>query len=142
MQGFLSTNSKEIPGNAGLMDSVQALQFIKENVEHFGGNPDKITIFGQSSGGAMVSALVISPVVPKDLFHAAIIQSGTIFANWAYTANPIFDARQIAQAAGLNPNQTLTSLNRAFMTMSVYNLLKAVHKYQVKYCSECIILCQ
>lgn len=129
--GFLSTNSKDIPGNAGLMDSIQALQFIKENVKHFGGDLNKITIFGQSSGAAMVSALVISPTVPQNLFHKAIIQSGSIFAKWAYTTDPVTDARNIAQAAGLNPNLSLSSLNRAFMTMSVYELLKAVDKYQV-----------
>ncbi|XP_031618955.1 glutactin-like [Contarinia nasturtii] len=128
--GFLSTNSKEIPGNAGLMDSIQALKFIKENVQYFGGNPDKITIFGQSSGAAMVSALVICPSVPENLFDKAIIQSGSIFGNWAYTLDPLTDAKNIAQVAGLNPNQSITSLNRAFMTMNVYDLLKAVDKYQ------------
>ncbi|XP_055302443.1 glutactin-like [Sitodiplosis mosellana] len=129
--GFLSTNSKEIPGNAGLMDSIQALQFIKENIKYFGGDPNKITIFGQSSGAAMVSTLLVSPTVPQDLFHKAIIQSGSIFGKWAYTIDPVTDARNIAQAAGLNPNQSLSSLNRAFMTMTVHELLKAVDKYQM-----------
>lgn len=130
--GFLSTNSKEIPGNAGLMDSLQAIQFIKENVKYFGGDPNKITIFGQSSGAAMVSTLVLSPIVPQNLFHQAIIQSGSIFGKWAYTVDPVNEARSIAKAAGLNPNQSLSWLNRAFMTMSVYDLLKAVDKYQVR----------
>lgn len=129
--GFLSTNSKEIPGNAGLMDTIQALKFIKENVQYFGGNPNKITIFGQSSGAAMVSSLVISPTVPESLFDQAIVQSGSIFANWAYSVDPVEGARDIAQAAGLNPNQSIASINRAFMTMDVYDLLKAVDKYQV-----------
>lgn len=129
--GFLSTNSKEIPGNAGLMDVIQALHFIEENVKYFGGDPNKITIFGQSSGAVMVSALVVSPAVPQNLFHKAIIQSGTIFAKWGYSVDPVSDARNIAQAAGLNPNQSILSLNRAFMTMSVYNILQAVDRYQV-----------
>lgn len=129
----MSTNSKDIPGNAGLLDSIQALKFVEENVKHFGGDPDKITIFGQSSGAAMVSALVISPTIPEDLFQAAIIQSGSILGDWTFTTDPVTDARNIAQAAGLNPNQTLSSLNRAFMTMSVYDLLKAVDKYHVQF---------
>lgn len=113
------------------MDSVQALKFIKENIQYFGGDADRITIFGQSSGAAMVSALVISPTVPEDLFQRAIVQSGSVFADWAFSSDPVNDARDIAQVAGLNRNQSIASLNRAFMTMSVYDLLKAVDKYQV-----------
>lgn len=129
--GFMSTKSKQIPGNAGLMDSVQALKFIKENIEHFGGDPNQITIFGQSSGAIMVSALVISPAVPRDLFQRAIIQSGSIFANWAYSTDPVLDARNIAEAAGLNRNQSIAALNRAFMSMNVIDLLQAVHESDV-----------
>lgn len=113
------------------MDSIQALKFIKENIKHFGGDPNRVTIFGQSSGAVMVSALVISSSVPEDLFHRAIIQSGSVLANWACTIDPVGDARDIAQAAGLNPNQTIASLNRAFMAMSVNDLLQAVNRYQV-----------
>lgn len=113
------------------MDSILALQFIKENVKYFGGDPNKITIFGQSSGAAMVSALVLSPSVSENLFHRAIIQSGSIFGKWTYTIDPITDARNIAQAAGLNPNQSILSLNRAFMSMTVHELLIAVDRYQV-----------
>lgn len=127
----MSTQSREIPGNAGLMDVVQALRFVKENIEHFGGDPNRITIFGQSSGATMISALVISPAVPDDLFHRAIIQSGSIFANWAYSINPIADARTLAEAAGLNRNSTIAAMNRAFMSMSVINLLQAVYQADV-----------
>lgn len=120
------------------MDSIQAMRFINENVKHFGGDPHKITIFGQSSGGAMVSTLVLSPTTPPNLFHQAIIQSGSIFGKWAYTVQPLADARNIAQAAGLNPNQSLSSLNRAFMSMTVHELLKAVEKYKVWFFIELI----
>lgn len=127
----MSTNSREIPGNAGLMDCIQALKFIKENIEYFGGDANQITIFGQSSGAIMASALVISPATPTDLFHRAIIQSGSIFANWAYSKDPIRDARNLAEAAGLNRNQSIAALNRAFMSMSVINLLQAVYQADV-----------
>lgn len=130
--GFLSTNTEEIPGNAGQLDSIQALKFVKENIEHFGGDPNQITIFGQSSGAAMVSALLISPSVPGDLFQRAIIQSGSIFADWAYTTDPVTDARQIAKEAGIDSNQSISALNREFMTMSVFDLLKAVDQYVVR----------
>lgn len=133
--GFLSTNSDEIPGNAGLMDVQQALNFVKENIAHFGGNPYSVTLFGQSAGAAMVSALTISPVVPRNLFHRAIIQSGSIFARWSFTTDPVKDARDIAESAGLKSNQSIASLNKAFMKMDVFDLLSAVDKYQVYECS-------
>lgn len=127
----MSTKTAEIPGNAGLMDAVQALKFVKENIRHFGGDPDQITVFGQSSGAVMVSALVISPSIPSDLFQRAIIQSGSIFTNWAYSNDPVLDARNIAESAGLNPNQSIASLNRAFRKLSVMSLLEAVNLLDV-----------
>lgn len=73
--GFLSTNTDDIPGNAGLMDVQLALTFVKQNIARFGGDPKRVTLFGQSAGAAIVSALTISPAVPKNLFHRVIIQS-------------------------------------------------------------------
>jgi para-nitrobenzyl esterase len=67
-----STNSS---GNYGIMDQIFALCWIRENIRQFGGNPDNITIFGQSAGGASVTALIASPRA-KGLFHRAIVQSG------------------------------------------------------------------
>lgn len=131
--GFLSTNSDEIPGNAGLMDTVLALKFVKQNIRFFGGDPNKVTIFGQSSGGVMVSALVISPTVPRNLFQQAIVQSGTVFSNWAYvtTDSARTDARTLAQAAGLNPNQSIDALNQGFMKMNIFDLFEAIEKVEV-----------
>lgn len=62
-------------GNYGIMDQIMALKWIKENIRQFGGNPDNVTIFGQSAGGASVIALMASPLA-KGLFHRAIAQSG------------------------------------------------------------------
>lgn len=105
---------------------------MKENIVHFGGDPNRMTIFGQSSGAAMVSALIISPnVQTNSLFQRAIVQSGSVLANWAYSMDPINDSRDIAAAAGLNRNQSLALLNRAFMAMDVVDLLKAVDRYHV-----------
>lgn len=116
------------------MDAVQALKFIKENIEHFGGDPNQITLFGQSSGAVMVSALVISPAVPNDLFQRAIIQSGSIFGTWTYSSDLVKDARTIAMAAVLNPKQSIASLNQAFKKLSVSRLLKAANRSRVYKC--------
>ncbi len=62
-------------GNAGMLDIVQALQWVRTNIERFGGDPDNVTIFGESGGGRKVSTLLAMPDA-KGLFHRAIIQSG------------------------------------------------------------------
>ena len=64
-------------GNVGMLDIVAALQWIKENIDQFGGDPDNVTIFGESGGGGKVGTLMCMPAA-KGLFHKAIIMSGTI----------------------------------------------------------------
>lgn len=61
--------------NVGIRDIVDSLEWIQENIEAFGGDPDNVTVFGQSGGGAKVLALMSSPYA-KGLFHKGIVQSG------------------------------------------------------------------
>lgn len=63
-------------GNASVLDMVHALEWVRDNIAQFGGDPDCVTIFGQSGGGAKVSALMATPRA-KGLFHRAIVQSGS-----------------------------------------------------------------
>lgn len=58
--GFLNLNNKMIPGNAGLKDQNLALKWVKKNIVNFGGDPDRITLFGQSVGAASVDYHLIS----------------------------------------------------------------------------------
>ncbi len=62
--------------NAGMLDIVAALQWVKNNIAEFGGDPSNVTIFGQSGGGGKVSTLLAMPSA-KGLFHKAIVQSGS-----------------------------------------------------------------
>lgn len=64
-------------GNAGVLDIVAALKWVKNNIVTFGGDPDNVTIFGQSGGGGKVSTLLATPAA-KGLFHKAIVQSGSM----------------------------------------------------------------
>ncbi|XP_049999587.1 acylcarnitine hydrolase-like isoform X1 [Alexandromys fortis] len=73
--GFFSTGDQHARGNWGYLDQVAALRWVQQNIAHFGGNPDLVTIFGVSAGGTSVSSLVVSPM-SKGLFHRAIMQSG------------------------------------------------------------------
>lgn len=65
-----------VSGNAGLLDLVAALNWVRDNAEAFGGDPGNVTIFGQSGGGAKVSTLCATPAA-KGLFHKAVVQSGS-----------------------------------------------------------------
>ena len=58
--GFLSTEDEIVPGNNGLKDQSQAIRWVRENVAEFGGDPNSITLFGESSGGASVHFHMIS----------------------------------------------------------------------------------
>ena len=79
--GFLDlsacSDKYKYSGNVGMLDVVQALNWVKRNIRQFGGNPDNVTIFGESGGGGKVGTLLCMPSA-KGLFHKAIIMSGTI----------------------------------------------------------------
>ena len=68
-------NPDGVSGNYGILDQIAALKWIKNNISAFGGDPDKVTIFGESAGGISVSMLCASPLA-KGLFRGAISQSG------------------------------------------------------------------
>jgi len=71
--GFLSTGDAVIPGNSGLKDQVMALRWVQQNIAQFGGDPCKVTIFGESAGGASVHLLLLSPM-SKGLFPYCDLQ--------------------------------------------------------------------
>uniref|UniRef100_A0A8C5YKM3 Carboxylic ester hydrolase n=1 Tax=Marmota marmota marmota TaxID=9994 RepID=A0A8C5YKM3_MARMA len=73
--GFFSTGDEHATGNWGYLDQVAALRWVQQNIAHFGGNPDWVTIFGESAGGASVSSHVLSPM-SQGLFRGAIMESG------------------------------------------------------------------
>ncbi|OXB84032.1 UNVERIFIED_CONTAM: hypothetical protein H355_015543 [Colinus virginianus] len=111
--GYFSTGDKHARGNWGYLDQVAALQWIQENIVHFGGDPGSVTIFGESAGGISVSALILSPLA-KGLFHRGISQSGTAIRS-LFTENPEEEAQ---------PSMFISaSVDGVFLPMSPRQLL-------------------
>ncbi|XP_023313107.1 carboxylesterase 1D-like [Anoplophora glabripennis] len=160
--GFLSTEDSASPGNYGLKDQILALQWVKDNIGHFGGNSESITVFGQSAGSASVAYLLQTPLTTMevdefeidfeedmseenaskldnqiseslendilqlqdeeiddeidcdntdDLFHRAIMQSGTSLNLWALTRNPKTTAFAIGKSLGIETKNSTILVN-------------------------------
>jgi para-nitrobenzyl esterase len=110
-------------GINGLLDAVLALQWVRDNIEEFGGDPGNITIFGESGGGAKVSTLLAMPQA-EGLFHKAIIQSGPGLTGLRTATATVF-AEKVFHHLGINKDnidklQELSSdqLNEAFQKLA------------------------
>lgn len=101
--GFLSTFDNNAPGNYGLKDAVLALKWIRNNIERFGGDPENVTIFGESAGGAFVHYLMLSPAA-RGLYVRAISQSGSALCPWAFQPKPKSSTYRLAKRLGLKWN--------------------------------------
>ena len=93
--GFLSTSDKTAGGNQGLLDQVMVLKWVKENIGKFGGDPEKVTIFGEDSGAASVTLMAMSPLA-KGLFHGAIALSGNALCDQYLQNDPHEASRELA----------------------------------------------
>ncbi|XP_033759641.1 uncharacterized protein LOC117341889 [Pecten maximus] len=107
--GFFSTADSSARGNYGLWDQIEALKWIKTNIKYFGGNPDSITIFGESAGAFSISHLAIIPE-NKGLFHRVIMQSGSLSSFGAITKDPLMYAQQLGSQLQCDDINNTTSL--------------------------------
>ncbi|XP_050076140.1 uncharacterized protein LOC126563537 [Anopheles maculipalpis] len=97
--GFLYLPSVDIPGNAGLKDQLLALQWIRENIAQFGGNPDNVTLFGESAGSMSAYLHYLSPNSRKYV-HRVICQSGVAVTDSFFQVEPEEKARKLARFFG------------------------------------------
>nr|QBY97786.1 bile-salt activated lipase [Chelon labrosus] len=106
--GFLSTGDSSLPGNYGLWDQQAAIAWVHRNIRSFGGDPDNITVFGESAGAASVSFQTITPH-NKGLIRRAISQSGVALCPWAVNPNPRRFAEEIALKVNCPTDQNMAA---------------------------------
>jgi para-nitrobenzyl esterase len=90
-------------GVCGVQDMVLALEWVRDNIRQFGGDPDRVTIFGQSGGGSKVSALMAVPAA-QGLFHRAVVQSRPAVGPWTAPEGSA-QAKRLLEALKLKPSQ-------------------------------------
>ena len=90
-------NPNNVSGNYGILDMIAGLNWVQKNIDAFGGDPSKVTIFGESAGGIAVSMLCASPLA-KELFHGAISQSGGSFGPPRPTTFPGENMKRLTDA--------------------------------------------
>ncbi|CAG4948038.1 unnamed protein product [Colias eurytheme] len=121
--GFLCLGIKEAAGNMGLKDQVEALRWVKNNIRAFGGDPDNITLFGESSGAASVVYHMLSPM-SAGLFNRAIIESGSAMSYSNGQFEPKKTAFRLAAQMGINTNDVYELVN-IFKRKTIKELLSA-----------------
>lgn len=140
--GFLCLNTPEVPGNAGLKDQTFALRWVKKNIKAFGGDPENVTIFGESAGSASVHFQILTPMA-KGLFKKAIMQSGTSTCVWAKQKDPEKNAFDLARLLGMESNDKEAVLkflrqvpaedlakitSKTFSATDIYNFLPIIEQ--------------
>lgn len=124
VMGFLSTGDRHAQGNYGLKDIVQALRWIQANIAAFGGDPNNVTIFGESAGAAAVHYLMISSMA-AGLYQKAIAQSGTVLSPWAFQPDPLSVANVLASDLGISTAST-EAMVAQLRTLTIQQLVSRV----------------
>lgn len=124
--GFLCLDTPDVPGNAGMKDQVAALKWIKNNIEQFGGDPNNVTIFGESAGAASAIYHLFSHM-SKGLFNKAIAQSGTAIDDWAIQRDGRERAFRVGKVLG-KETEDENELLEFLQSVSVTKLLALTFK--------------
>ncbi|XP_073982359.1 juvenile hormone esterase-like [Rhodnius prolixus] len=137
--GFLSTEDTTIPGNFGLKDQAMALKWLYKNVDIFGGDPEKLTIFGGSAGAVSTHYHMISPL-SKNLIKGAISQSGAVNKLWGFAQPGVTRhfATDVAQRLGC-ANQQDIELLKCLQQVPAEKLVSASQVYVNRFVNVTII---
>ncbi|KAI6186287.1 Carboxylic ester hydrolase [Aphelenchoides besseyi] len=123
--GFASTGDDEMKGNFGYFDQLEALRFVHRNALAFGGDLDRITVFGCSAGGSSVNALSVSPH-SRDMVYQVISMSGSPFAAWTTSENSVKNTKLLVDQLGKKDGESVKQrLKRATMK-EIYDALNRI----------------
>ncbi|KAK5641621.1 hypothetical protein RI129_010168 [Pyrocoelia pectoralis] len=132
--GFISTGDEFAPGNNGLKDQVTALKWVKQNIAHFGGNPNSVTLSGHSAGALSVSLHLVSPM-SRGLFHKAVMMSGSIMGNYPVLSHQ-FDLAQ-KQARFVNcPDRNSEEIIECLKTKSATEIANTLDEFNTERCAS------
>nr|ASM90852.1 putative juvenile hormone esterase 1 [Colaphellus bowringi] len=129
--GFLSTGDEVVSGNNGLKDQNLALKWTKKNIDKFGGDPESITIFGESAGGASSQYHLLSPL-SRGLFKGAILQSGTPLCPWAFSENNenLKNSQKLARSLNC-PTEPTTEMVECLRKVDALTIIKQDEIFKV-----------
>jgi len=128
--GGLYLDRERVPGNQGLRDQVRALQWVRENIEHFGGDKERVTIFGESAGGMSVMNLVLSPAA-KGLFSAAITMSGSPFSPFVgLDKHPRHYSNALIRRLGGDPAGSLEDILQLLQSKDAVELQRLIDMFE------------
>uniref|UniRef100_UPI0037E92D00 carboxylesterase 3 n=1 Tax=Semicossyphus pulcher TaxID=241346 RepID=UPI0037E92D00 len=127
--GFLSTGDEHAQGNWGFLDQLAALRWVQENIEAFNGDPQRVTIAGESAGGISASILTLSQQA-KGLFQRAIFQSGVATLGTYTTSHPLATAKMVANLTACDRSST-QELVQCMRAKSKAELVQAAKKMRI-----------
>eukprot|EP00095_Tigriopus_kingsejongensis_P005622 maker-scaffold335_size202896-snap-gene-1.19 protein:Tk05622 transcript:maker-scaffold335_size202896-snap-gene-1.19-mRNA-1 annotation:"hypothetical protein DAPPUDRAFT_240263" len=127
--GFMCLDTEDAAGNMGMLDMVTALKWVQNNIQDFGGDPDQVTIFGESAGSASIGHLLLSPLTNQQkLFSQGIGQSGSAISPWAFDRDPNFHAKNIAAKMDCD-NEDHSQIVACLRTKSAQEIMSKHREY-------------
>ncbi|XP_046735851.1 juvenile hormone esterase-like [Diprion similis] len=127
--GLLCLRTEEIPGNVQFLDQVMAMEWVRDNIESFGGDRNRVTLSGQSSGAYSVNLHLLSPL-SQGLFHRTIMQSNSVYTPGLIDRNPVKTAKDIAAVLKCNV-ESVERITQCMKNLTAKSILEGFDKYMI-----------